>query len=292
MIKSMTGYGLAEQMVGGKKISVELKSVNHRYNDFNIKISRGYSFAEDAVRGRLLDIIARGKVDVSINIESFDDGDKTVLANLTLAKGYADAISQIETALGAPGGASALDIAHFPDVLKLVASPEDQEAVTKNILAVLDEAAQGFVEMRRREGEKMRADLLQRIHIILDDVAEIKARAPKIVEDYRKRIHERMMEILGDTPYDETRLLTEVALFSDRVNVNEEIVRLESHMQQMEQMLDLDEPVGRKLDFLIQEMNREANTIGSKSNDLSTTKIVVEIKSEIEKLREQVQNIE
>lgn len=292
MIKSMTGYGSATDMIKGNKVTVEIKSVNHRYNDISVKTPRTYGFLEEPVRNRLLERIARGKIDVYINMETYNDEDKEVLLNEALADGYVAALRMINERYGLKDELSAAQIARFPDVLKLDAKELDRDAFLVEFMALLDQAVNDFVSTRVREGEKLRSDVLSHVAEIKAKVEEITVQAPKIVAEYKNRLENRMREILDAVPLDEARLLNEVAIFTDRVNVNEEIVRLNSHLGEVRALMDADEPVGRRLDFVIQEMNREINTIGSKSNDLTVAQIVVTVKTEIEKIREQIQNME
>ena len=292
MIKSMTGYGTATGMISGTKVTVEIKAVNHRYNDITVKSPRTYSFLEEPTRGRLLEKVARGKIDVYINMETYSDEDKEVLLNRALADGYAKALREMKEVCGLEDEISLGLLARFPDVLKIDAKEVDREAFLNIFFEIFDQAADDFVSSRIREGEKLRLDVLEHVSVIEECVEKIKLRAPGIVQDYRVRLEERMKEILESVPYDEGRLLTEVAIFTDRVNVNEEVVRLASHLAEVRSLMDAAEPVGRRLDFVIQEMNREINTIGSKSNDLETAQIVVSVKTEIEKIREQIQNME
>lgn len=292
MIYSMTGYGSASGEQGGKKITIEMKAVNHRYSDITVKLPRAYGFLEDALRRALAEQIERGKVDLYVNVDTAESEAQSVSVNLPLAKGYLEALGILSDSFGLAGDVKAVDLLRLPDVYRIEQPQEDAEAVTAFALSVLAEAIDAFQAMRAAEGERLRADMEAHLNAVEGFVQQIRANLPQIVSAYRSRLEERMREVLGDAAYDETRLLTEVALFSDRVDINEEVVRLESHLAQMRAMLEAGGSVGRKLDFLIQEMNREVNTIGSKSNDAAAAKIVVEMKSEIEKLREQTQNIE
>lgn len=292
MIKSMTGYGSAVYSENGKKYSIEIKSVNNRYSDISVKTPRIYGFLEDALRKHAAERIKRGKADIFVTVESDGADSGSVSVDCSLAGEYMKAFGRLSDELAIPCNMRAEDFLRIPDVFKVEKAEENEEEITAAAKKALDRALDKFDDMRLREGEKMLEDLQSHLAVIARETAEIEAHAPMIVEQYRKRIEERMHDILGTAPYDETRLLTEVAVFSDRVNVNEEIVRLKSHISQFSEMLRSEEPVGRKIDFLIQEMNREANTIGSKSNDLETAKIIINIKAEIEKLREQIQNVE
>ena len=292
MIKSMTGYGSAVYSENGKKYSVEIKSVNNRYSDISVKAPRIYGFLEDALRKRAAERIRRGKADIYVTVENDGADSGSVSVDISLAAQYMKAFSQLSDSLGIPCNMKSEDFLRIQDVFRVEKAEENEDEITAAAKKALDGALDRFEEMRLREGEKMLEDLQTHLAVIKEETAHIEAHAPEIVEQYRKRIDERVRDILGTAPYDETRLLTEAAVFSDRVNVNEEIVRLKSHISQFSEMLASDEPVGRKIDFLIQEMNRETNTIGSKSNDLEASKIIINIKAEIEKLREQIQNVE
>lgn len=292
MVKSMTGYGRGSAAVNGKEFTVEIRAVNHRYSDFNIKYPRVYAFAEDAVKKRAAEVIRRGKVDIFINVENKESQGGVVKVDVELARGYYSGLKQLSTELGIDYRPAATDFLRIPDVFMVDKAEEDDEALLNAIMEALNEALDGFDAMRRIEGERLFADMEEHLGLIEGMTLEIEKRAPMIVEEYRDKIRARIEELMADVPYDESRLMTEVAIFSDRVNVNEEIVRLKSHISQMRAMLGSDESVGRKLDFLIQEMNREINTTGSKSGDLTTARLVIDVKAEIEKLREQCQNIE
>ncbi len=292
MIKSMTGYGSGKASVNGKEFTVEVKSVNHRYSDFTVKCPRVYAFAEEAVKKAASKVIVRGKADVFVTVENKEASGGTVKVNVELARGYLQGMECIAHELGLEVGAQAESFLRIPDVFLVDKAEEDDEALLNAILEAEEQALAGFDTMRINEGRRLYEDMNERLDIIDALTEKIQERAPFIVEEYRQRITARMKQLMEDIPYDEGRLLTEVAIFSDRVNVNEEIVRLKSHISQLRTMLKSDESVGRKLDFLIQEMNREINTVGSKSNDLDTAKIVIDVKAEIEKLREQCQNVE
>lgn len=291
-MKSMTGYGTAETLYAGKKITVEIKSVNSRYSDISVKMPRLYSFLEAPVKKAVTNYTSRGKIDVYINIDSSEDETKAVTVNVSLAKAYQDAIVRIAEATETTGEVNAITLARLPDVLSIDAEDEDAEEMTRVVLQALDEAGKIYTKMREDEGYNMLLVLTEHLNVIENIVNIIEEHAPEIVVNYRNKIEARMKEIMGSVPYDESRLLTEVALFADKVNVDEEIARLKSHIDQMREMFKATEPIGRKMDFLIQEMNREINTTGSKCNNLSIARNVIDVKAEIEKLREQVQNIE
>lgn len=291
-MKSMTGYGAGEAVLHGKKISVEIKSVNSRYSDISVKTPRLYSFLEAPLKKKAAVYASRGKIDIFVNIDSGMDETKGVDVNIDLAKKYLDAIEGIAEATGQPGGVKALDLAKLPDVLIINENEDDAEELTESVLAAFDKAGEAYVKMRAEEGNNIKEELISHLDAIERTVLIIEENTPKIVEAYRERLEARMREILENVPYDETRLLTEVAIFSDKVNVDEEIARLKSHISQMRNMFEAEEPIGKKMDFLIQEMNREINTTGSKCSNLSVARSVIDVKAEIEKLREQVQNIE
>lgn len=292
MIKSMTGYGSGKAEAGTKTFTVEVKSVNSRYSDFSIKMPRIYTFMEDAIRKTASARINRGKVDIYVNVETNGEDDSVVKVNTALAREYLAGLKALSAELEVSSNATAETFLRIPDVFTVDKADVDEEIISKAIISALSEALDGFDAMRIAEGEKLVCDLKEHLTFIANATAEVEKRSPEIVTEYRQRIEERMRDILGSATYDETRLLTEVAIFSDKVNVNEETVRLSSHVDQFTKMLDEGGSVGRKIDFLIQEMNREINTIGSKSNDLDIARIVIDVKAEIEKLREQIQNVE
>ncbi len=292
MIKSMTGYGSGKAEAGTKTFTVEIKSVNSRYSDFSIKIPRIYTFMEDAIRKTASAKINRGKVDIYVNVETNGEDDSVVKVNTALAREYLAGLKALSEELEVSSNATAETFLRIPDVFTVDKADIDEEIISNAIISALSEALDGFDTMRIAEGEKLVCDLKEHLSFIANATAEVEKRSPQIVTEYRQRIEERMRDILGSATYDETRLLTEVAIFSDKVNVNEETVRLRSHVDQFTKMLDEGGSVGRKIDFLIQEMNREINTIGSKSNDLDIARIVIDVKAEIEKLREQIQNVE
>ena len=291
----MTGYGRAQRVYGSRTVTIELRSVNNRYLDCTVKMPRAYISAEDALKGRIQALVARGKVDVFVTVVSAGDKSVTVTVNEPLAKAYLEALyqlSQLDGRKQLQERCTITELARFPDVLTAEKGEEDLEELKEQLLAVLEEAVDDFNAMRTREGDKLRNDILGRAGRIEELVAMVEERSPGIVADYRARLSAKMAEVLQNTQIDESRILTEAAIYADKVAVDEETVRLKSHLSQLRQMLSQGGAVGRKLDFLIQEFNREANTIGSKCNDIETTRYVVDIKAEIEKIREQVQNIE
>lgn len=292
MIKSMTGYGSAKGNSGSIDISIELRSVNNRYLDCNIRMPRVYSAIEDTLKAAVTRSISRGKVDVYINIDSSKADNISVRINKPVADAYKAVLQTLSEEYGLTGSVSAIEFARFPDVLQLEKSETDTDALANDIGMVLEDALRDFDAMRSREGENLAADISQRLNVIENLTQKVEEYSPKSVAEYRAKLEAKMAEVLQNKELDSTRILMEAALFADRVAVNEETVRLKSHIEQLRRMLSYREPVGRKLDFLIQELNREANTIGSKGNDVEMARIVVDLKAEIEKIREQAQNIE
>ena len=291
-MKSMTGYGRANEERDGKTITVELRAVNHRYLDCTVKAPRQYGFLDDAVKKAAAARIARGKVEIFVGVEVEEGGDVAVTVNHQLAKRYLDALHDLSETYGLRDDVTVMTLAKLPDVLGSERIEQDAEAMTREVLAVFDKACDGFDQMRLREGEKLAEDVRSRCAAFGRMVGEVDTRSPERGKEYREKLLARMQEVLADTSIDETRILTEAAIYADKTAVDEETVRLRSHLHQMDGMLQETQPIGRKLDFLVQEMNREANTIGSKANDVDMARIVVDIKSEIEKIREQIQNIE
>lgn len=292
MIKSMTGYGRAQAVNDGLDITLEIKSVNHRYFEFSARVPRAYSFLEEKLKTFVKSKVARGKIECYLYITEMDTAAADVVVNKPLAEGYIQALSELENAFSLRNDVSVMQVARFPEVLTVKKADADEDAVWAAVLPVAEEAVEHFIAMREREGEKLKEDVLARGNTILEKVAFIEQRSPETVKEYTARLTERIREVLADTAIDESRILTEAAIFADKVAVAEETVRLRSHIAQLAEMLAGDEAIGRKLDFLVQEMNREANTIGSKCQDVNVTKQVLDIKSEIEKIREQIQNIE
>ena len=294
MVKSMTGYGRGDRSFEGLQMTVELRSVNNRYLDCTVKMPRAYIFAEDAIKAKVQSAVGRGKVDVFVTMVHSGGDDMVVTVNEELAKSYLDALEQLyELGDGrVKKNFSATELARFPDVLTVEKREEDLELVKERLLAVLELALDDFNSMREREGERLAADILSRAETFETLLSEVEERAPQTVADYRARLEGKMKEVLQNTQIDESRLLTEAAIFADKVAVDEETVRLHSHLGQLRELLAGGGAVGRKLDFLIQEFNRETNTIGSKCSDLEVTRRVVDMKAEIEKIREQVQNLE
>ena len=292
MIRSMTGYGSAKGTVEGLEITVELKSVNYRYLDTSVRLPRSFLFAEEAIKSEVQSHISRGKVDVFISVDSSAAGDMTVKVNEPLLRGYIEAIRHISEEYSLANDMTALSVSRFPDVLSVEKKDLDAETISAGICAIAEEALRDFDAMRQREGAKLRDDVLSRLETIDRLVSAVETEAPKTVAEYRKRLEQKMQEVLGATGIDENRILAEAAIFADHIAVDEETVRLRSHMSQLTTMINGNSPTGRKIDFLIQEFNREANTIGSKCQNSQIAHVVVDLKSEIEKIREQIQNIE
>ncbi len=294
MIRSMTGYGRAEAAFEERTVTVEVRAVNNRYLDCTVKMPRAYIFAEDALKTQVQKAVGRGKVDVFVTIANTAGEALNVTVNEALAASYLDALRRISE-LGGEGvrrEVSAAEVARFPDVLVVEKQQEDLETVKEQMLTVLSGALADFNAMREREGARLSEDILGHADLIEELVRYVEERSPQTVGEYRARLEARMAEVLGAAQVDEARLLTEAAIFADKVAVDEETVRLHSHLSQLRELLVAGGAVGRKLDFLVQEFNREANTIGSKCSDIDITRRVVELKSEIEKIREQIQNLE
>lgn len=292
MVKSMTGYGRCNETVGNMEITAEIKAVNHRYFEFSSRVPRQFGFLEEKVKQYVKDFVNRGKTEVYISINMLDNEAVSVEVNHPLAKAYVDALREINSTYLLNSEVKPSDIARFSDVLAVRKEEQDEEEIFESVKTVLSKAVESFIDMRKIEGKKLYDDVVSRCDEILNYVTIVESKSEQSVVAYRQRIEEKMKELLGDVKVDEQRLLTETAIFADKIAVDEETVRLKSHIEQLKAMLNSDEPVGRKIDFLVQEMNREANTIGSKCSDIEITKIVVEIKSQIEKIREQIQNIE
>ena len=292
MVKSMTGYGRAEETFNGCTITVELRSVNNRYLDCNVRIPRLYLFAEEAIKSRVQSSISRGKVDVFVTLDSAGAERVQVSVNRPVADGYYAALKQLAEEYGLAGDISVSLLSRFPEVLLAEKAEEDVEEMAGDICSVLDQALRDFDQMRTKEGERLKEDILSRAAAIEEKVSLVEKRSPQTVAEYRAKLEARMNEVLSNTQLDPARILTEAAIFADKVAVDEETVRLRSHIGQLREMLSKGGATGRKLDFLIQEFNREANTIGSKCSDIKISGQVVDIKAEIEKIREQVQNIE
>ncbi len=292
MIKSMTGYGRAVQTIDGREITVELRSVNNRYLDCTVKLPRVFSFAEDSVKNRVKAAVTRGKVDVYIGVNTTQSNDMTITVNKAVLEGYLHAMESIVADYDVRNDISVMSLSRLPDVFVVEKAEEDEERITADILSVVDEALEKYNAMRQTEGKALEEDLRSRAATILSVLEKVEARSVVTLEEYRARLTQKMTEVLENTNIDEGRILQEAAIYADRIAIDEETVRLRSHLKQLDTMLTDGGAIGRKLDFLLQELNREANTIGSKGNDLEQARSVVEIKSELEKIREQTQNIE
>lgn len=292
MIRSMTGYGRGQATVDGMDITVEIKSVNHRYYEYTSRLPRTYGFLDDKLKTYLQGSISRGKVDVFVSIDIIDAPGSEVAVNYALAEGYLRGLRALAERYGLRDDVTVANLARYPDILTVRKAAEDEEKIWGAVRQVADMAMERFIQMREREGARMREDVLGRRRTILNAVTLVEERSPQTVKEHMDKVEARMRELLGTATVDEQRLLTEAALFADKIAVAEETVRLRSHLDQLEHMLASSEPVGRKLDFLVQEINRETNTIGSKSQDVQLARVVVDIKAEIEKIREQIQNIE
>ena len=292
MIRSMTGYGRAQELRNGRDITVEFRSVNHRYFEFSARVPRAYGYLEEKLKGLAQGSASRGKVEVAVLIQTVDSPDSQVAVNTALAREYVEALRGLGAELGLTDDLSLTAISRFGAIFTLKKSPDDEERIWADVSAVAQAAAARFVEMRQTEGRRLREDILGRLCTIEEKVAVVEERSPQTVAEYRAKLTARMEELLGKSGVEEQRILAEAAIVADRWAVDEETVRLRSHIAQLRTILDTPEAVGRKLDFLVQEMNREANTIGSKAQDVAIAQVVVDIKSEIEKIREQIQNIE
>lgn len=289
---SMTGYGSAKGSVEGQEITVELKSVNNRYLDCSVRLPRNFLFAEDTVKQAVSAGVSRGKVDVFVSAQASQDSGTVVSVNEELARGYRDAVARIAETLGLESRLNAFSLARFPDVLTVERRELNKDKAAAALSEITAKAVEEFNAMREREGERLRRDMLGKLETIEGLVSVVEERSPQTVKEYRERLEARLRDILADRSLDEQRVITEAAIFADRTAVDEETVRLRSHIAQFRTMLEEGSPIGRKMDFLVQEFNRESNTIGSKCSDASLAKVVVDLKSEIEKIREQLQNVE
>ena len=292
MVLSMTGYGRAGALLHGRDIKVELRSVNARFFEYSSRLPRSCAFLEDKLKKLVAAKVSRGKVELSLSIQTVTAADTVVSVNWSLAQGYRAALDSLIEKMELKTDVTAGMIARFPEVLSQTAAPTNEDELWQDVQSVALQAVDAFVAMRAAEGEKLKADVAGRLDTIEELVAKIEQGSAGRVQAYSDRLYTRLQELLGDRSIDESRLVTEAALFADKTAIDEETVRLHSHVAQYREILTLDEPVGRKLDFLTQELNRESNTIGSKCQDVAITRLVVELKSEIEKIREQIQNIE
>lgn len=292
MIKSMTGYGKSEQTIDSLNVTVEIKSVNHRYFEFSARVPREYGFLEEKLKKYCNSLITRGKVECYVSVEDLEEREMEVNVNETLAAGYVKALKELSERFGLKDDISSVTLSRYPDVITLHKASEDEERIWNAVKTVAETAVSKFIEMRETEGSKLRGDILSRADYIIECVEFIEGRSPETVREYNEKLKQRMKELLGDAAVDEQRLLNEAAIYADKIAVDEETVRLRSHISQLREFMNSSEAIGRKLDFLVQEINREANTIGSKAQDVDIAKKVIAIKAEVEKIREQVQNIE
>lgn len=292
MVKSMTGFGRAVKELDGYVITVELKSVNHRYFEFSSRCPRQYGFIDEKIKSFVNSHIERGKIDCYVGIEALNTESADVVVNHTLASAYVKALKEIAQSYDLKEDFGASTISRFSDVLVVKKAEEDEEKIWTLVKEVASEAVDKFIEMRQTEGKRMYDDVYSRSSFILDCVSYIEERSPETVKEYNDKLVQRVHDLIGDVSLDESRVIQEVAIFADKVAVAEETVRLRSHIEQLREFLDSDTAVGRKMDFLVQEINRETNTIGSKCNDVDIARRVVDMKAEIEKIREQIQNIE
>lgn len=292
MIRSMTGFGRAQDTVGNFSILVEVKSVNHRFFEFSCRVPRAYGFLEERLRSFVQQRVSRGKVDMFVQLEALSTEGTRVAVNHELASGYVQALRELTEHYGIREELSAVSLSRYPDILTVCQSSVDEEAVFAAVQPVAEQALAKFIAMREREGARLRDDVLARSRTIREAVGQVEQRSPQTVQERKEKLEARIRELLDGVPLDESRLLTEVAVYADKVAVDEETVRLRSHLDQLDSLVSGDGAVGRKLDFLVQEINRETNTIGSKCSDLTLTRIVLDVKAEIEKIREQIQNIE
>ncbi len=298
MLRSMTGYGRAQKILNGRDILVEIRSVNHRYYEYSSRIPRTYAYIDEKLKALLKSGISRGKVEVNVTINTIEGKDTVIAVNKDIAAGYVNALRSLNNELGENGKAWLEDdiklskLIKLPDIFSIQKTPDNEEEVWNDVAEVASEALEKFVDMRCTEGERLKDDVISKAESILAMVTRIEELAPATAENYRSRLLQKLSEVLDGKDIDEQRIVTEAAIFAEKIAVDEETVRLRSHISQLSAMLGSEEAVGRKLDFIVQEMNREANTIGSKAQDINITRIVVDIKAEIEKIREQIQNIE
>ncbi|MBR4194163.1 MAG: YicC family protein [Oscillospiraceae bacterium] len=292
MIKSMTGYGRAVGVFADKQITVELRSVNNRYLDCAVKLPRLYAFCEDAVKQAVKQSVSRGKVDVFVTVNLTQSSDVAIGLNRPVLEGYLAAMKAMADGYPVRDDISVSTLSRLPDVFTVEKAEQDENLLKEQLLSVVREALDGYNAMRAAEGEALAKDLIAKAELILEKVAFVEERSPKTVAEYREKLLAKMQELLASTDVDEARILTEAAIYADKVATDEETVRLRSHLDQLRTMLRSAEPIGRKLDFLMQEINRETNTIGSKCSDLEIARTVVDVKAELEKIREQIQNIE
>lgn len=292
MIKSMTGFGRERRVIDGREIIVEIRSVNHRFYEFSARTPRAYGYLDEKLKAFMHDSISRGKVEVSVSIYNQEGVNANIEINKELAKGYLSALRDSSDELALEDDLKLSNIMRLPDIFTVVKVIDDEEKIWTQVREAASAALERFVEMRRIEGEKMYEDISSRLEYLEKTAGQIEVQSPLVEEAYRKKLYDKISEVVGDRNIDEQRILTEAAIFADKIAVDEETVRLRSHISQFRALIESSEPVGRKLDFLVQEMNREVNTTGSKAQNLLITQMVVNMKAEIEKIREQIQNIE
>lgn len=288
----MTGYGRAQKILNGRDILIEIRSVNHRYYEYTSRIPRAYGYIDEHLKTLLKTVVSRGKVEISVSISNIEGRDTVIAANKGVAEGYLAALRELGGELGLKDDITLSKLIKLPDIFNVQKTADDEDQIWEDVHQTASEALESFVKMREAEGERLKVDVIEKADSILVDVERVEELSPKTVENYRNRLSQKLAEILEGRDIDEQRILTEAAVFAEKIAVDEETVRLRSHISQLKGMLDADGPVGRKLDFIVQEMNREVNTIGSKAQDLDITRLVVDMKAEIEKIREQIQNIE
>lgn len=292
MVRSMTGYGRHQQTVDGMDITVEIKSVNHRYFDFSSRTPRIYGFLDEKLKSYVQTRVARGKIECYVQVDNLENDSVVIEINHSLAKGYVNAFEELSRVYGIENNLTAGQLSRFNDVLLVRKEEADEDKIWEAVKSVAEVAVDKFIQMRQTEGEKLRDDICSRAQTILNKVEYVEERSPETVKEYSDKLLARMKDVLGSVNVDETRILTESAIYADKIAVAEETVRLRSHLEQLKAFFDSEEAIGRKMDFLVQEINREANTIGSKACDVEIARCVLDIKSEVEKIREQVQNIE
>lgn len=292
MIRSMTGYGRSQMIINGRDILVEIRSVNHRYYEYNSRVPRAYNYIDEKLKALLKSGISRGKVDVSVTINNIEGRDTEVAVNKGVAEGYINALRGVADELCVADDLTLSNLIRLPDVFIVQKTPDNEDEIWNDVSKVAEEALSRFVAMREIEGEKMRNDVLSKADFIIEMVGKVEELSPQTVENYRERLYRKLSEVLEGKDIDQQRIVTEAAIFAEKIAVDEETVRLRSHISQLRELVNSNESIGRKLDFIVQEMNREVNTIGSKAQDLNITKIVVDMKAELEKIREQIQNIE
>ena len=292
MIRSMTGYGREQQIIDQRDITVEIKSVNHRNYEFSARVPRAYGYLEEKLKSFVKGKISRGKIEVGVTINNLNGKEADIKVDKTMALGYVNALRNANEFLNLEDDITLTSLMKFSDIFTVQKIAEDEEKIWNDVKSVAEKALKKFVAMRETEGQSLKSDLLAKLSVVEETLKNVEKLAPLTVENYREKLYAKLKEVLGDTDIDNQRILTEAAIFAEKIAIDEETVRLGSHICQFRELLENDEPLGRKLDFLVQEINREINTIGSKAQNLDITKCVVDMKSEVEKIREQIQNIE